>query len=538
MYFRLVYDYFREHKIQFFAVTTGRLILYIIEIIFLSVLASQLVAASQNPSAKFMTSTIWFVIVFIVASTLWFVIESYNSYIIPSIQEFTRNRILDSVFQTDHTKSDAQIGTTITNLSKMPQLVFSQIIALSFYVLPFVFTFLFLSIYFFRYGVAIASTFISVIILVLILYAFWFRRIVRLSQKRYEAELHLSEKFDDILMNAEVIINGNDVAPTLDSMRAEQETYSVHLQQELMSMNTWKQSLDCVIMILNGLILWIGYRLYVQGEMSLVVFASLVTVVIFVINRLISLVNRIGDLPYSIAGADAADHLQMGRVVNKPGKRFEHLHIRIDRLSFRHDKDVDILTNVSLDMPFRTNHLIFGESGSGKTTLCRCIMGYYRLHTPTMITIGGVPVNDIDPFFIREQVTYMTQNGFLFDSTGQDNVSKDPDVIQRLRRMRVYTKVAPLMDRQVGKLGHRLSGGERQILLLLRAVFRPSGCVILDEPTSNMDAHSRSIIMEIIQDMCKTKTVLCITHDHALIPIFSNVYDLRHGQLYRRGQTT
>lgn len=536
MYFDLLYEYFKQHKFQFFSVVIGRLILYFIEIIILSMLATRLVYSSENPTSGFMSTAAWFIMVFIMASLLWFIIESYNSYIIPSIQEFVRDQILNSVFFSDKAQQNPDVGSTIANLSKIPQLVYIQMISLSFYVMPFIFTFLFLSIYFFRFGLTIAATFLGVIIILFVIYGVWFQQVVQLSKKRYAAELELSEKFDDVLMNSESIINGNDVQPTLDDLTQEQDIYSNYLQQELMAINTWKQSLDCLIMALNGLVIWIGYKLYRAKKLSLMLFTSLITLIIFVINRLISLINRIGDLPYIMGGIAISEDLvkqQKQNTLGSRGKIFENFDIRVHNLNYGYDSK-KILKGISMNIPYKTNHLIYGESGSGKTTLCRCLMGYFPIDESSTITIGDVPINEVDRFYLREHFTFMTQNGFLFDWTARDNISKDPDIMKQLEKMPIYAKIRPLLDRRVGKLGSQLSGGERQIVLLLRTYFRPCFLVILDEPTSNMDTKSRNIIIEIIREMCQTKTVLCITHDPQLVHVFDHVYDLIDGTLTKR----
>jgi ATP-binding cassette subfamily C protein len=308
-----------------------------------------------------------------------------------------------------------------------------------------------------------------------------------------------------------------------------------------MAMNIWKQSLDAFIMALNGIIIYIGYRFYKTKQMSLVLFSSLITLVIFVINRVISLINRIGDLPYILGGIAVSEQVTIMPFQNPSTqvsgrKKFSApANIRIQNLSYSYpNAATPILKGISLDIPYGTNHLIHGESGSGKTTLCRCLMGYYSLTKPEMITIDNIPIQDIDKKFLRTHLTFMTQNGFLFDWTVQDNISKDPNVIEKLKRMSIYPKIEPFMTRRCGKLGNQLSGGQRQIVLLLRTFFRPSMLVILDEPTSNLDPKTRDIVITIIQEMCRTKTVLCITHDPKLMPYFDNVYDMVDGVLKKK----
>lgn len=537
MYFKLLFEYFKEHKLQFSGLVISRLVLYFFEIVVLSYLASKLSHSFESQSSGVLNILLLFVFFFVFTSFLWFCIESYNSIVVPSVQQFVRTKILKSVLSDDFSYENPKIGSTLNNLSRIPHLVYVQMISFSYYIMPFLFTFLFLFIYFFRYGWKIGVSFLCIMVCFFVIFGIWFKRNIEVSVLRYNAELDLSERFDDILLNSEQILNNNQKDEAMDGIDKENKRYNDCLQKELMAMNGWKQTFDGCIIIAMGLMIYLGYYLFKTGRLSFYLLTSLVTLVIFIINRVISLINRIGDIPYIIGGIVVSNETmeQKKKIPSIRGTRKDFIvnkNIVIRDLRFRYPgQETDTLRGIELEIPFPSSHLIVGSSGSGKTTLCRCIMGYFKIPGDT-IFIDDVPIGQIDISYLRSKFTIMTQNGFLFDSMVWENISKNMSHMKEIETLPIFPMVKDLLNRPAGKLGSNLSGGEKQIVLLLRSYFRESFFIILDEPTSNIDPKNKKIIFEIIKSLCKKKSVMCITHDEELVPYFENVYRMENGSLH------
>ena len=126
----------------------------------------------------------------------------------------------------------------------------------------------------------------------------------------------------------------------------------------------------------------------------------------------------------------------------------------------------------------------------------------------------------------------MTQNGFLFDWMVWQNISKNYSDLRAIEHLDIYPKIKDLLHRRAGRLGSNLSGGEKQVILLLRAyIQKDTFMVILDEPTSNVDPFNKIIIYDIIRELCRRKTVICISHDESLKPYFNRIHHLQDGVL-------
>lgn len=535
MYFDLLWGYFKSHPWDLVILVVARLILYFLEIVVLSYLASNLIFSVKN-SHEIRKSIFLFVIAFCTVAFLWFCVEAFNSFVIPSIQDYVRKQILTSVFYDNKAYDLPSVGSTINNLSRIPHLVYVQMISISYYIMPFLFTFLFLFLFFFyRYGRQIGMVFMIIMLVLFVVFGVWFKEVVRVSIERYNSELLLSEKFDDALINSEQIMNDNLTQATLEEVDRQEQEYSALLHKELMCMNAWKQSLDMFVILTMGIVLFLGFRQYQSKTMGSAVFTSLATVVLFIINRIISLINRIGDIPYIMGGISVSESMMEDKkkMMGQKGTRTNFVsgkNISVRGLNYSYPNGQHILKNVDMDIPFRSSHVIRGESGSGKTTLCRCLMGYFPI-PHGKIMMDGVSLDDVDPVYWRENVSIMTQNGFLLDTTGMENISKDPNIQERVKHLPIYPRIESLLERRVGKLGSKLSGGEKQILLLLRALFRPSFLLILDEPTSNIDDRNKKTIMEILQEVKKYKSVVCVTHDDDIVPLFDNVYTMSDQRL-------
>lgn len=193
--------------------------------------------------------------------------------------------------------------------------------------------------------------------------------------------------------------------------------------------------------------------------------------------------------------------------------------------------------NFSLHLPAGKHVAVMGGIGSGKTTLAHLLM---KLRCPTSgtITFNGTPIDQLPTAVVRQTVHYVPQHPRLFNRTLWENiVYGNPDTT--LTDTRVYTLLESLqlhdvlrvfrqkMHQPVGKQGSLLSGGQRQIVVLLRAVFNTHAKVlILDEPTSALDETSRDQVLKLVGEVAKGRTLVVITHDSGLVGMTEGVIRL------------
>jgi ABC-type multidrug transport system fused ATPase/permease subunit len=231
--------------------------------------------------------------------------------------------------------------------------------------------------------------------------------------------------------------------------------------------------------------------------------------------------------------------------------------ISLKHVSFANPSGSSVFENVSLMVPANTRLAIVGGIGSGKSTLAHMIT---RFRSPTSGTIymNGVPIEDIPLDHIRKAVYYVPQQPRLFNRTLWENIcyGRDSETIAEARPTtggdggsgggsggvhpdHVYKMLERLdmrelaqvfrekMHQSVGKQGSHLSGGQRQITLLLRAILNHDARVlILDEPTSALDAVSRDQVIKLILSVAKNRTLIVITHDRELATQMDQIHDM------------
>ena len=198
-----------------------------------------------------------------------------------------------------------------------------------------------------------------------------------------------------------------------------------------------------------------------------------------------------------------------------------------------------IIKNLSLTIQEFEVLGIMGHIGCGKSTLVKTLLRLQCYHSGE-IFIKSLPLSEIPTSFIRDFISYVPQHPRLFNRSLIENISMGNSQITEENIMKVLRdagleRIAHIfkerMQKPVGKYGSYLSGGQGQIACLLRAIFRPSPLLILDEPTSSLDTKSKQDVIKLIKFMSKGKTVLLITHDTSLLNLVSRVIELRAGQI-------
>jgi ATP-binding cassette subfamily B protein len=206
-------------------------------------------------------------------------------------------------------------------------------------------------------------------------------------------------------------------------------------------------------------------------------------------------------------------------------ENFKPGDINISSVYHKYTKDVNadpntdafVLENITMKIKKGEKVAFIGKIGSGKSTLVKLIMGYQPLVLGS-ITIGGINVNDISDDDIRRNIFYIPQKPKLFNRTLYENIvygiEKPPSKEEIKDIMKLYNiSFDKDMDELVGVEGNKLSGGQRQIVWLLRTLLSPASILIMDEPTSALDPNNKKLINSIINKISVGKTVIIVSHD-------------------------
>lgn len=241
-----------------------------------------------------------------------------------------------------------------------------------------------------------------------------------------------------------------------------------------------------------------------------------------------------------IRGRQAADRLRALTGLPAPSVAWGTEPAGAGTLTARHltvrwpGADAPALTDVNLDLrPGRRVGLI-GPSGSGKSTLAAALMGFLAPESG-LVTLGGKALTAIDEASYRRQVVLCDQDDHVFDASVRDNLmigkpdATDQELFAVLDRVHLgaWIRQQPRgLGTTVGERGARISGGERQRLVLARALLTDPAVLILDEPTAHLDGRTADELIHDITDATEGRTVLLITHRYRDLQAVDDVLDL------------
>ncbi|WP_026624940.1 ABC transporter ATP-binding protein/permease [Eggerthia catenaformis] len=220
----------------------------------------------------------------------------------------------------------------------------------------------------------------------------------------------------------------------------------------------------------------------------------------------------------------------------------QELSIDISHMSFSYNKKTEVLKNISMNIKPQTFVSIVGVSGSGKSTIAKILIGQNKTYQ------GDIKINDISLLNIKEEsllkhITMVSFASYLFKGTIRDNLlmgnpeATDSQMMEALKQVNLYDFICSQdsLDTKLLADASNLSGGQRQRLALARALLHDSEIYLFDEATSNIDMESEEMIMHVIRELAKKKTVILISHRLANVVNSDYIYMLKDGVIYEEG---
>lgn len=199
--------------------------------------------------------------------------------------------------------------------------------------------------------------------------------------------------------------------------------------------------------------------------------------------------------------------------------------------AYPEEEKENILKDFSLHIHRNTIHGILGKSGCGKSTLLKLLMRFYETGKGKVL-YGSRNVNEIDTSSLRNHISYVTQETFLFEDTIENNikVAKEDatreEVIEAAKKASIHEFISSLpqgYDTKLKELGNSVSGGERQRIGIARAFLHQAEVILLDEPTSNIDSLNEGIILKSLLQEKKDKTIVLVSHRKSTMGIADEV---------------
>lgn len=300
----------------------------------------------------------------------------------------------------------------------------------------------------------------------------------------------------------------------------------------------------------NIVISFVAAKSVVEGEMTLGMMMSLTYIIGQLsgpIGSFIGFAQQFQDAKISLErlnevhGRKDEEQEIESKLVVLPERR----EIRIEDLYFSYDgADRDyVLENMSLIIPEEKVTAIVGASGSGKTTLIKLLLGFYPANKGK-ITIGETPLNNINPHLWRARTGSVMQDGFIFSDTIAQNIAVGEDQIdiERLWHAVAVANIRDFIDSlplgyntKIGMEGNGISQGQRQRILIARAVYKNPDYLFFDEATNALDANNEKEIMKHLSEFYKGKTVVIVAHRLSTVRHADKIVVLDKGKIAEEG---
>ncbi len=209
-----------------------------------------------------------------------------------------------------------------------------------------------------------------------------------------------------------------------------------------------------------------------------------------------------------------------------------------ENVTFAYEQET-ILKDCSLQLQPGKITGIHGASGSGKSTLLKLLMRFWDVQEGR-ISVDGRDVRTMPTKELRDKESYVTQETHLFhDSIGNNIAIAKPgasreEIMEAAKKASIHDFVMTLpkgYDTEVGELGETLSGGERQRIGIARAFLHDADLLLLDEPTSNLDSLNEGIILKALQETCREKTVVLVSHRASTMQVADVVYEMENNRV-------
>ena len=217
--------------------------------------------------------------------------------------------------------------------------------------------------------------------------------------------------------------------------------------------------------------------------------------------------------------------------------------VSFESVTFSYHENEPVLNNISLQFPEKGLCAIIGPSGSGKTTLTNLLLHLYKADSGE-IKIGENSINSIPRKQLAEKISFASQQTVLFNGTVNDNFkiimpeATQQEIIKACKAACIHNTIMNLpqgYDTWLGEKGYRLSGGEKQRLVLARAILKNTPVIVFDEPTANLDNKTAETFFKNIELLAKEKAIIVITHQLWLLPSNSEIYVLYNGTIAEQG---
>jgi len=412
--------------------------------------------------------------------------------------------------------------------------------------LPFIVIFLITIFYIGKTLVLIPLT----MIMILLIYTFFIKKPM---QRSIEESYHIAAEKSSVLIEFLSALETIKSFATQSYAQHSYEEITADLAQKGMKTKLYAASISTVTSFLIQLntVMLIVYGVHLIKDIKLTM-GGLIACVILA-SRTIAPLGQVASLVSNYEHTKTA-YTTLNEIMNLPPEREEQKSyiklpfikgaITFSNVSFQYPNESNFaLKNCNFSIKPKEKVAIIGKMGSGKTTIEKLILNLYRPSKGSVL-LDGVDINQIDPNFLRKNISYVPQDIVLFRGTIKDNITyknpfaKEEDILKAVHIAGCFDFINkhPLgLDMPVGERGEGISGGQKQSIALSRAFIDENPVLLLDEPSNMMDNTHEVQLINRLKRYIKDKTLFLITHKPLMLELVDRIIVIDSGRVIMDG---
>ena len=556
----LMRKFYDEEQIYIIVLVILSLISTLISTNYVSVLIADIIQSVQgNKSFTFtgmhnntaiMTNFYRYATVSVILLVLLYVYKQLQNKVLTKLSQWMKQELLMIILTTNNENiKNVNFVDFVTPINRIPSSCYVLLYDIISVIIPTITLIIGISGYFLYKNIKLGLFFIFMNLALLFYVCYFWEKIIY-EKNIFEVKINDNEKIiADILNNVDKVIYRGQVPDEIENF-IEKTNEGIDIGMKFMEYSTTHIMILNISVILISLFV-IAYILYLRSvnTISTTMFIVLFNVIIMYRERICNLINNITDYLEFIGKLNyisdkfeemIGDQHDLPTLMNKT---YADIDIPFSKIEFRNvsfrytPKHPYVFQNLSHSISFENKIIgMTGLSGNGKSSFMKLLL---RLHDPTggNIYIDDVDITEINPDYIRENITYINQNSKLFDKKVIDNLlygcsntdecEKNLEVIMKYDKIKKLYQNMDIETKMAGSLGENLSGGQRQVVNVVSGLVNHSSILILDEPTNALDRDLKEELLTIIKDFrYLKKCIFIITHDHDVYSLFDETLNI------------
>jgi len=563
IYKELFTDFFKQNKAILILFVVITLLTFPVESIIIPQFYGNLYSSiTENKNAKKLRE-IGKIIMLIIG--VWLVIQGFYyiknvmiSRIIPKYLVFLRKKMFIKVLETNETDyKDIKITKNISRIFDLSNEIKDVIYYLMSSLLPLLMTVVLVVGYLFVLDWKIGLVSLICLIGFFMFCYFYGKKIVKVSAETQNIFLEMTNVFHDSFENLMNIYLNNRKKSEEMKLQKYLDDYLGKYNRQMNMISIMSIMTSLISVAIFAIVIGMSYWNYSKGVISGKKFITVSLIIIYFMSFLINIGSwtspellRLGIIRNSMPFLRSIFVKTERNYVKNPVLNGDIVFDKISYAYKRNDGEVNIVEeegvggggegankNIFTDFSFKIEKgkkvAILGTSGSGKTTLVKLLL---RLHTLQKgnIYINGISIDRINPEDLRNAVNYVNQRTGLFQGSVIENMkygnnNDDKELVGLLEKYGLVDNFKALKNgvySDVGVNGKEVSLGMQKIIMNVRGILKKGEIIVFDEPLAGLDSRTREKMISMIDDLCKGKTLIVITHDKEILRIMDKAIDL------------